>query len=129
MQSNRMNVSSISSTSSAYQTDVQSPWKQRAQDFKALQSGQISAAALDVIRPDARGAAVGFMNMTGWIGAAVAPLFIGAVAQRSGLGLAISLAAAALLLAAVLLLIALKWTLQRDVDKMNAALVLSEAGA
>ncbi len=97
--------------------------------FKGMYDANIFAAAIDVIRPDARGAAVGFMNMTGWIGAAVAPLFIGAVAQRSGLGLAISLTAAALLMAAVLLVIAMKWTLQGDLQKMNAALVSSEAGA
>ncbi|MDR3719696.1 MAG: MFS transporter [Bryobacteraceae bacterium] len=97
--------------------------------FKGMYDANIFAAALDVIRPDARGAAVGFMNMTGWIGAAAAPLFIGAVAQRSGLGLAISLTAAALLLAAALLVIAMRWTLQGDLEKMSAALASPGAGA
>jgi ribosomal protein S20 len=43
-----MTVSSVSSAQNTYQTDVQSAWKQRAQDFKALQSalqsGDISSA-------------------------------------------------------------------------------------
>jgi ribosomal protein S20 len=43
-----MTVSNVSSTVNPYQPDVQSPWKQRAQDFKALQSalqsGDLSGA-------------------------------------------------------------------------------------
>ena len=43
-----MTVSSVSSTLNTYQPDVQSPWKQRAQDFNALQSalqsGDLSGA-------------------------------------------------------------------------------------
>jgi len=92
--------------------------------FKGMYDANIYASALDVVRPEARGTAVGFMNMTGWLfGASTAPLFIGVVAQRSSLGLAISLAAGALFAAAALLLIAMTTTLRRDVERMSAELV------
>jgi MFS family permease len=91
--------------------------------FKGMYDANIFASALDVVRPEARGTAVGFMNMTGWLfGAATAPLFIGVVAQRTSLGLAISLSAIALLMAAVLLLLAITSTLGRDVERMSAEL-------
>ncbi len=92
--------------------------------FKGMYDANIFASALDVVRPEARGTAVGFMNMTGWLfGAATAPLFIGVVAEHSSLGLAISLAAIALFAAAILLLIAMTVTLRRDVERVSAELV------
>jgi MFS family permease len=92
--------------------------------FKGMYDANIFASALDVIRPDARGAAVGFMNMTGWLfGAGTAPVFIGVVAQRSSLGFAISLAAVALIAGAVLLLLAMRFTLGRDLQLLDAELV------
>jgi MFS family permease len=95
--------------------------------FKGMYDANIFASALDVVRPEARGTAVGFMNMTGWLfGAATAPLFIGVVAEHSSLGLAISLAAIALFAAAVLLLIAMTMTLRRDVERMSAELIKPE---
>ena len=95
--------------------------------FKGMYDANIFASALDVVRPEARGTAVGFMNMTGWLfGAATAPLFIGVVAQHSSLGLAISLAAIALFLAAILLLIAMTFTLRKDADRVGAALVAQD---
>src|ERR1039458_1235054 len=43
-----MTVNSVSSTLNTYQPDVQTPWKKRAQDFKALQTalqaGDLSGA-------------------------------------------------------------------------------------
>jgi len=43
-----MTINNVSSAASLYQTETQSPWKQRAQDFKALQSalqtGDLSGA-------------------------------------------------------------------------------------
>jgi MFS family permease len=91
--------------------------------FKGMYDANIFASALDVIRPEARGATVGFMNMTGWLfGAGTAPVFIGAVAERSSLGFAISLAAVALIAGAVLLLLAMKLTLDQDLRKLDADL-------
>ncbi len=91
--------------------------------FKGMYDANIFASALDVVRPEARGTAVGFMNMTGWLfGAATAPLFIGIVAQHSSLGVAISLAAVALVAAATLLVAAMTMTLRRDLERMSAGL-------
>ena len=91
--------------------------------FKGMYDANIFASALDVIRPEARGATVGFMNMTGWLfGAGTAPVFIGIVAERSSLGFAISLAAAALLAGAILLLIAMRFTLDRDLKRIATEL-------
>ena len=65
----------------------------------------------------------------GWIqefvrtpGSRTAPVLTGYVAQRAGLGFAISLAAVALFLAAGLLLLAMSTTLRRDVERMKAEL-------
>jgi len=58
-----MTVNSISSTPNAYQPDVQSAWKQRTQDFKALQtalqSGDLAGAqqAFAALQKDKTGAA------------------------------------------------------------------------
>jgi MFS family permease len=91
--------------------------------FKGMYDANIFAAVLDVIRPEARGTAVGFMNMIGWlVGAGTAPIFIGYVAERSSLSFAISIAAVALVLASGLLLTAIFLTVRRDVDRLHAQL-------
>jgi MFS family permease len=98
--------------------------------FKGMYDANIYASALDVIRPEARGTAVGFMNMTGWLfGAATAPVLTGYVALRAGLGFAISLAAVALFIAAGLLILAMSTTLRRDVERMNAELAQPRSSA
>jgi MFS family permease len=76
--------------------------------FKGLYDANIFASVFDVVPPDARGRAAGFMNMIGWLaGGGSAPLVIGLVAERSSLGTAMALtslvyvAAGALLMAAM----------------------------
>jgi len=91
--------------------------------FKGMYDANIFASVLDVIRPEARGTAVGFMNMIGWlVGAGTAPVFIGYVAQRSSLSFAISIAAIALVLASGLLLVAITLTVRHDVERLHAEL-------
>ena len=61
--------------------------------FKGLYDANIFASVFDVVRPEARGTAAGFMNAVGWLaGGGSAPLAIGIIAQRESLGLAIALA-------------------------------------
>ena len=61
--------------------------------FKGLYDANIFASVFDVVRPEARGTAAGFMNAIGWLaGGGSAPLVIGIIAQRESLGLAIALA-------------------------------------
>ena len=91
--------------------------------FKGLYDSNIFASVLDVIRPEARGTAVGFMNMIGWlVGAGTAPVVIGYIAQRSSLSYAISVASTALVAAAALLLVAILFTVGRDVERLRLQL-------
>ncbi|HLJ93042.1 MAG TPA: MFS transporter [Gemmataceae bacterium] len=72
--------------------------------FKGLYDANIFASVFDVIRPEARGTAAGFMNMVGWLGGgATAPVVIGYLAEHYGFGLAISSAALVYVAAAVFL--------------------------
>ena len=91
--------------------------------FKGLYDANIFAAVLDVIRPEARGTAVGFMNMIGWlVGAGTAPIVIGYIAQRASLSFAISIASVALVGASLLLLVAIFFTVGRDVERLHRQL-------
>lgn len=91
--------------------------------FKGIYDANIFASTFDVIVPEARGTAAGFMNMVGWlVGAASAPVVTGIIGERAGLGYAISIASVALLGAAILLMIAILFTASRDVEKLRLQL-------
>jgi MFS family permease len=91
--------------------------------FKGLYDANIFASVLDVIRPEARGTAVGFMNMIGWlVGAGTAPVAIGYIAQRASLSFAISIASVALIAASILLVVAIFFTVGRDVERLHRQL-------
>jgi MFS family permease len=92
---------------------------------KGLYDANIFASMFDVIRPEARGTAAGFMNMVGWLGGGTAPLIVGWVAERSSLGHAISLAAAVYVIAGVLLLIGVSRFVRRDAARLAAAVLLA----
>jgi len=81
---------------------------------KGFYDANIFASVFDVIRPEARGTAAGFMNMTGWLGGGFAPVIIGYLAQQRGLGAAISLAAVVYLAAGVLLVTGILAFVARD---------------
>lgn len=98
--------------------------------FKGLYDANIFASAFDVVRPEARGSAAGFMNAVGWLGGGgTAPVVIGWIAQRQSLGEAIALASTVYIAAAVLLLIAMLFFVRRDVSRMQAELVAADAGS
>ncbi len=95
--------------------------------FKGLYDANIFASVYDVIRPEARGTAAGFMNAVGWLaGGGSAPLVIGIIAQRESLGLAIALASMVYVAAGLLLLIGIIFFVRRDAARMVAQ-VESEA--
>jgi MFS family permease len=74
---------------------------------KGLYDANIFASMFDVIRPEARGSAAGFMNTAGWLGGgATAPFIIGIIARDHGLGAGIAMASVVYLLAGILLLLA-----------------------
>src|SRR3954471_19490964 len=90
--------------------------------FKGLYDANIFASVFDVVRPEARGTAAGFMNAVGWLaGGGSAPLVIGIIAQRNSLGLAIALASTVYLAAGFLLLAAIVLFVKRDVEKIADA--------
>lgn len=91
--------------------------------FKGIYDANIFASIFDVIVPEARGTAAGFMNMVGWLfGAATAPLVTGYIAQRASLGFAISIASTALLAGSLMLGAAILFTVPRDVEKLRRRL-------
>lgn len=91
--------------------------------FKGLYDSNIFASLFDVIPPEARGTAAGFMNMVGWLGGGgIAPVAIGYIAERSTLGFAISLAASVYVAAGVLLLIGIFGFVKRDSTRMKLRL-------
>ncbi len=97
--------------------------------FKGLYDANIFASVYDVIRPEARGTAAGFMNTVGWLaGGGSAPLVIGIIAQRESLGLAIALASTVYIAAGVLLLTGIGLFVMRDASRTQAQ-VESEARA
>ena len=70
-----------------------------------LYDANIFASVFDVVPPDARGRAAGFMNMIGWLaGGGSAPLAIGLVAERSSLGIAMALTSLVYVAAGALLM-------------------------
>ena len=87
--------------------------------FKGLYDANIFASAFDVIGPEARGRAAGFMNAVGWLaGGGSAPVVIGLIAQRESLGLAIALASIVYVAAGILLLAGLVLFVNRDAADM-----------
>ena len=90
--------------------------------FKGLYDANIFASVFDVVPPPARGRAAGIMNMVGWLGGGgAAPVVIGLIAQRYGLGLGISVAAVVYVFAAAFLLLAAVRYVERDSRRMLAA--------
>jgi MFS family permease len=91
--------------------------------FKGLYDANIFASVFDVVRPEARGTAAGFMNAVGWLaGGGSAPIIIGIIAQRESLGLAIALASTVYVAAGVLLLTGILFFVKHDSARMQAEL-------
>jgi MFS family permease len=72
--------------------------------FKGLYDANIFASVFDVIPPEARGTAAGFMNMAGWLGGGAAPVAVGFIATHTSLGAAIAMTAAMYVFAGILLI-------------------------
>jgi MFS family permease len=72
--------------------------------FKGLYDANIWAALHDVVRPERRASAVGFMNSIGWLGGGVAPVAIAAASERFGMSASISANSVIYLLIALLMI-------------------------
>lgn len=91
--------------------------------FKGLYEANIFASVFDVIRPEARGTATGFMNMMGWLaGGGSAPVVVGILADRLGLSHAIAITASSYVVASIVLLVAALGFARRDTERMRAEL-------
>jgi MFS family permease len=89
--------------------------------FKGMYDANIFAAVFDVVPAQARGTTAGFMNMMGWLlGGAPAPVVVGYLAQKSGLGPAIASVAVVYIAAGVLLLVAGLVFIRRDLNRHAA---------
>ena len=87
--------------------------------FKGLYDANIFASVFDVVAPEARGTAAGFMNAIGWLaGGGSAPIVIGFIASRSNLGTAIALASSVYLAAAVFLACGALFFVTRDAGRL-----------
>ena len=58
--------------------------------FKGFYDANIWASLHDVVRPERRASAVGFMNSIGWLGGGIAPVAIAAASERYGMSACIS---------------------------------------
>ena len=91
--------------------------------FKGLYDSNIWAGVFDVVRPEARGKTVGMMNMVAWaVGGGSAPIVIGMIADASNLRTALAFTSVVYVIAAVLMLLAILFSIGRDVRKMEDSL-------
>jgi MFS family permease len=89
--------------------------------FKGFYEANIFASVFDVVQPEERGTATGFMNMMGWLaGGGTAPLVVGILADRFGLSHAMAFAAMSYVIASILLLVAALGFARRDIHRMQA---------
>ena len=89
--------------------------------FKGLYDANIWASLHDVVRPERRAAAVGFMNSLGWIGGGIAPVAIAAASERFGMSACISANSVIYLLIAALLCFAVRNYTRRNLVSSIAA--------
>jgi len=95
---------------------------------KGFYEANIFASVFDVIRPEARGTAAGFMNLVGWLaGGSTAPVLIGYLAQHTSLEAAIAKASLCYVIAGALLTAAIVFFVKRDAGKLESEL-RAEAG-
>jgi MFS family permease len=95
--------------------------------FKGLYDANIFASVFDVVAPEARGTAAGFMNAIGWLaGGGSAPVVIGFIASRSSLGTAIAMASSVYLAAALFLACGAFFFVKRDAARVAGARALSD---
>jgi MFS family permease len=80
---------------------------------KGVYDASIFASLFDVVRPAIRGTAAGLMNTVGWTGGALAPLVIGWLSEKSGLGVAVGATAPVYLGAGCCALVA-SWMARRS---------------
>jgi len=90
--------------------------------LKGMYDANIFASAFDVVPPQFRGTAAGFMNMAGWLGGFPGPIVIGYIAQKSSLSKAIESASWIYVAAGVVMILGVLAFAKRDAARMEAML-------
>jgi len=97
--------------------------------FKSFYEANIFASVFDVIRPEARGTATGFMNMMGWLaGGGTAPVIVGYLSERIGLSHAMAITSLSYVIASILLVTAVVGFVRRDAARMETILATEITG-
>lgn len=88
--------------------------------FKGMYDANIFASLFDVVKPEARGTAAGFLNSMGWLGGGgSAPVVIAWIAKDRGLGAGITAASTVYLMACALLMTAAVFFVKKDCERMT----------
>jgi sugar phosphate permease len=87
---------------------------------RGLYEANIFASVFDVVRPEARGTATGFMNTMGWlVGGGISPIVVGFLAERQGLSVAIAVTSSSYVVAGLLLFTGVLFFVRHDAAKME----------
>jgi len=90
---------------------------------KGFYEANIFASVFDVIPAEARGTATGFMNMMGWLaGGSTAPIVVGYLSGRMGLGPAMAVTSLSYVIASALLFIAARFFATQDTKRLEMRL-------
>lgn len=88
--------------------------------FKGMYDANIFASLFDVVKPEARGTAAGFLNSMGWLGGGgSAPVVIAWIAKDRGLGAGITAASTVYLMACALLMTAAVFFVKKDCEQIT----------
>jgi len=87
--------------------------------LKGMYDANIFASVFDVVPPQFRGTAAGFMNMAGWLGGFPGPIVIGFIAQKSSLSQAIESASMIYVAAGVVMILGVLAFAKRDAARME----------
>jgi MFS family permease len=88
---------------------------------RGLYEANIFASVFDVVRPEARGTATGFMNTMGWlVGGGISPIVVGFLAEREGLSKAIAVTSLSYVMAGLLLFTGVLFFVRTDAARMDA---------
>ncbi len=90
--------------------------------FKGFYDANIWASLHDVVPPERRASAVGFMNSIGWIGGGVAPVAIAAASERYGMSASISANSLIYLLFGLLLVYGIRAHMKSSANQSSATL-------
>ncbi len=75
---------------------------------KGLYDANIWASLYDVVKPEKRGTALGFMNSMAWLGGSLGPVAVAYAAQTLGMGFAISASSVVYLLVGVMMIMGIR---------------------